>query len=234
MERGYHIGYMLCQSSELSPTLGLPQARELQYLGLTGCLVSPGWDDAQELADCMAASDHLGISPDHRDKLWRIIAALLLLGEINFGPSDAAEASIADKGRVEQLCALIEVDHDAMVRALTIKMTKFGADWVQAPNTPARASELRHGFARSIYSTCFDWLVGQINRSLKLGQGGAEAEGAQQAAESGEATQQFIGILDIFGFETFDVNSLEQVCTPASPYALLDTLPCSCHLPASP
>ena len=40
LERGYHIGYMLCQSTELAPLLGLPAARELQYLGQTGCLVS--------------------------------------------------------------------------------------------------------------------------------------------------------------------------------------------------
>ena len=222
LERGYHIGYMLCQSAELAPMLGLPPARELQYLGQTGCLVSPGWDDAQELADCLAASDHLGISRDSRDRLWRIVASLLLLGELQFGPADAAEASIGDAAVLQKLCSLIEVDHEAMGRALTIKMTKMGADWIQAPNTPARASELRHGFARSIYSTCFDWLVSQINRSLKLhdvaGGGDASSTAAAAAAAASAADvdaaalQQFIGILDIFGFESFDVNSLEQLC----------------------
>ena len=227
LERGYHIGYMLCQSAELAPLLGLPPARELQYLGQTGCLVSPGWDDAQELADCLAASDHLGMPRESRDRLWRIVAALLLLGELDFGPADAAESSIGDVATLQKLCGLLEADSEAMSKGLTIKMTKMGSDWIAAPNTPARASELRHGFARSIYSTCFDWLVGQINKSLKL-DGVADAAsssssaapaagaggGAAYAAAGGEgsATQQFIGILDIFGFETFDVNSLEQLC----------------------
>ena len=116
--------------------LGLPPARELQYLGQTGCLVSPGWDDAQELADCLAAADHLGISRDSRDRLWRIVASLLLLGELQFGPADAAEASIGDAAVLQKLCSLIEVDHEAMGRALTIKMTKMGADWIKRPTRP--------------------------------------------------------------------------------------------------
>ena len=208
MERGYHVGYMLCQSRELAGILGLPPAQELVYLGRTGCVVSPGWDDAQELADCLESFTRIGVPPDDRDRLWRVIAALLLLGEIDFGPDDAPESKITDTARLEQMCALIDVDPEPMSRGLTIKMTKMGADWIQAPNTPARASELRHGFARSMYSTCFDWLVKQVNTSLRL----ESPTGGAAEPEEPSGAQQFIGILDIFGFETFQVNSLEQLC----------------------
>ena len=207
MERGYHIGYMMCQSPEVSASLRIPPASQLAYLGGTGCLLSPGWDDAQEFLDCQAALMHVGLPAEHTANLWRVLCGVLLLGELDFGSAEAAEAAVADRSKLEHLCELIEVDADAMSRALTIKMTKMGSEWVTSPNTPARASELRHGFARSMYSTVFDWLVTQINRSLRMDVQGTEGD------DAGSASSQFIGILDIFGFETFGAgNSLEQLC----------------------
>ena len=42
----------------------------------------------------------------------------------------------------------------------------------------------------------FDWVVEQINCALK----------------ASTKHHVFIGVLDIYGFETFDVNSFEQFC----------------------
>ena len=214
MERGYHIGYMLCSSGQTASTLettaccgiSIPRTHGLPRLARLGRRAG-----VKRLST--ASFRKIGVSDDDRDKLWQVIAALLLLGELDFGPEDAPEAKLADMVRTEQLCKLIEVDAEHMSRGLTVKMTKMGADWIETKNTPARASELRHGLARSMYATCFDWLVKQINLSLRLD--GAEPTGGDVgAAGAGEtdAASQFIGILDIFGFETFEVNSLEQLC----------------------
>ena len=207
MERGYHIGYMICEDPEQSSALRMPKAKDLTYLGRTGCLLSPGWDDKQEFADSQRSLVKSGLDLDASNKLWRIVAACLLLGELDFGPEDAAEASLANKKPLVHLCDLLDVDSEIMSKALTIKMTKAGSEWISSPNTPAKASELRHGFARSIYSTVFDWLVAQINRALRL-DGAVDVD----LAEYDGSTGQFIGILDIFGFETFEINSLEQLC----------------------
>ena len=50
--------------------------------------------------------------------------------------------------------------------------------------------------AKCIYSHLFDWIVLHINKALRT---------------SGK-THRFIGVLDIYGFETFDINSFEQFC----------------------
>ena len=48
-----------------------------------------------------------------------------------------------------------------------------------------------------MYSRLFDFLVTRVNDGLAMAQG---------------AIANFIGVLDIYGFEFFDINSFEQLC----------------------
>ena len=59
-----------------------------------------------------------------------------------------------------------------------------------------QASQARDALAKCIYSNLFDWIVFQINKALKTSQ----------------KVNKFIGVLDIYGFETFETNSFEQFC----------------------
>ena len=59
-----------------------------------------------------------------------------------------------------------------------------------------QASQARDALAKCIYSNLFDWIVFQINKALK----------------TSHKVNKFIGVLDIYGFETFETNSFEQFC----------------------
>ena len=48
--------------------------------------------------------------------------------------------------------------------------------------------------SRTIYNKLFNWIVEKINKTIN------------------NKSNNFIGILDIFGFEVFDYNSFEQLC----------------------
>ena len=56
----------------------------------------------------------------------------------------------------------------------------------------------RDAMCKFVYSKLFDWLVVKVKRSL--------------ATEDGSAETLSVNILDIFGFESFETNSFEQLC----------------------
>ena len=58
---------------------------------------------------------------------------------------------------------------------------------------------MRDALAKALYDRIFRWIVNRINQLL--------APTATQMMDERE-----IGILDIFGFETFKENSFEQLC----------------------
>lgn len=59
-----------------------------------------------------------------------------------------------------------------------------------------QAMDTRDALAKCIYARLFDWLVEQVNKSLEVGK---------------RRTGRSINILDIYGFESFQVHIFEQL-----------------------
>lgn len=94
------------------------------------------------------------------------------------------------------MCELLKVDERNMRAWLCNKRIKTVNEIVNTPLPLSQALFARDALAKHMYSQLFNWIVGQINKSLK----------------SPGKTHCFIGVLDIYGFETFEVNSFEQFC----------------------
>ena len=60
-------------------------------------------------------------------------------------------------------------------------------------------SDSRNAIAKALYGRLFSWIINKINTILA-------------PPRFDPATSQEVGILDIFGFEHFDVNGFEQAC----------------------
>lgn len=201
-ERNFHIFYQLCASPEgQSETLDLRDPKRFRYLNQSTCFtVADQPDEAKEFADTVKAFDTVGISKEFQADLFRLVAAVLHLGNVSFEESkDGEGCEITDKTaqyHLSKTAELLGVDKDDLEEALTTRKIKTVGDEYIKTLTSQAATDSRDTLAKSLYSRLFDWLVSAINASI------------------GQDEYSFysIGILDIYGFESFTLNSLEQLC----------------------
>jgi myosin-5 len=72
--------------------------------------------------------------------------------------------------------------------------------------TPAQAANSRDAIAKITYKRTFNWITMEINSKI------LSEQMSMQGGESKSARTSRVGVLDIFGFEIFAQNSLEQLC----------------------
>uniref|UniRef100_UPI0037E702DB unconventional myosin-Va n=1 Tax=Semicossyphus pulcher TaxID=241346 RepID=UPI0037E702DB len=201
-ERNYHIFYQLCASRELPEmrSLKLNGPEHFRYTSQGGEMQIPGTDDVADLERTRNAFTILGVQPDQQMELFRILSAVLHLGNVNIQASGrSAERSYidADDRSLAVFSKLLGVEGPQMAHWLCQRRLAVGGEMLVKPMTGQQALEARDALAKHIYGQLFTWTVQRLNSALRT-QGGT--------------TKSFIGVLDIYGFETFDRNSFEQFC----------------------
>lgn len=143
----------------------------------------------------------IGLAQSEQDNIFRMLAAILWIGNVQFTEDDQTHASIVDQSVVDFVAYLLEVDSAQVNKALTIRVVETArggrrGSVYEVPLNKVQATAVRDALAMAIYFNLFDWIVERLNMSLK-----AKAPVANS-----------IGILDIYGFEIFEKNSFEQLC----------------------
>ncbi|KAF2869396.1 P-loop containing nucleoside triphosphate hydrolase protein [Massariosphaeria phaeospora] len=202
-ERNFHIFYQFAKaaSSNYRETFGVQQPQSYLYTSRSKCYDVEGIDDHAEFQDTLNAMKVIGLSQAEQDNIFRMLAAILWLGNVSFQEDDSGNAVITDQSVVDFVAYLLEVENAQVNKALTLRLLETSrggrrGSVYDVPLNPAQASSVRDALAKGIYFNLFDWIVQRVNVSLK-------ARGAQA---------QSIGILDIYGFEIFERNSFEQLC----------------------
>jgi len=208
-ERNYHVFYQLLKGAddELKSKLGLTPGRSdtpasFKYLVSSngGGYTVDSIDDVSDFHDMQTAMATLQLAPETQLDLFRILAAILLLGNLSFGPGDG-QLGAGTAPLVEQIASLLQVTQANLLQALTEKhMYIKGVLQPAQPYTVAQATDNRDALAKALYSNLFDSTIRHINSTLKLD------------ASSNPIECLHIGVLDIFGFEVFAKNSFEQLC----------------------
>ena len=158
-------------------------------------------DDVQDFKDTLHAMKVIGLSQHEQDDIFRMLAAILWLGNVSFVEDEAGNAAINDQSVVDFVAYLLEVESPHVNKAITLRVVETSrggrrGSVYEVPLNITQATAVRDALAKAIYFNLFDWIVGRVNASLK-------ARGV--IANS-------VGILDIYGFEIFDKNSFEQLC----------------------
>ncbi|XP_063344718.1 myosin-10 isoform X6 [Pelmatolapia mariae] len=198
-ERTFHIFYqLLCGASEETRAdLLLGTADQYRFLS-GGSIPVPGQSDSENFTQTMDSMAIMGFTPEESISMLKVISAVLQFGNISFmKEKNHDQASMPDNTAAQKLCHLLGINVLEFTRAILTPRIKVGREYVQKAQTKEQADFAVEALAKATYERLFRWLVHRINRALDRRQ--------RQGAS-------FIGILDIAGFEIFQLNSFEQLC----------------------
>lgn len=202
-ERNFHIFYQFTKaaSDEQREAFGLQGPEAYAYTSMSNCFDVSDIDDTEDFHGTLAAMQVVGLSAEEQHEIFKMLAIILWLGNVQFEENDEGNSAIADSGVTDFVAYLMEVDATVVQKVLTTRVmetTRGGrrGSVYDVPLNPAQANSGRDALAKAIYNNLFEWIVSRVNVSLK----------------TRAAYQRIIGILDIFGFEIFEDNSFEQLC----------------------
>ncbi|VDO44153.1 unnamed protein product, partial [Brugia timori] len=206
-ERNYHIFYQICasRSHALLKDLKLGDWRSYFYTcqGNSGEIETV--DDQNDFLQTLASLDLLRISTDTQKSILRLFAGLLLFGNIRFADrsNECTKIDQSSSDTISQLCEkMYEINENDLCMWLIVREIIAGGESVRKPLTTAEAIERRDALVKILYAATFSWIVKKVNEAL----------GEQLKNNKSKNTKRFIGVLDIYGFETLEVNSFEQFC----------------------
>uniref|UniRef100_A0A673N6J9 Myosin-9 n=1 Tax=Sinocyclocheilus rhinocerous TaxID=307959 RepID=A0A673N6J9_9TELE len=198
-ERTFHMFYYMLTGAgdKLRSELCLESYNKYRFLS-NGNVTIPGQQDRDMYLETVEAMRIMGFSEEEHIGLLRVISSVLQLGNMSFKKErHSDQASMPDDTAAQKVCHLMGMSVTDFTRAILSPRIKVGRDYVQKAQTQEQAEFAIEALAKATYERMFRWLVMRINKALDK----TKRQGAS-----------FIGILDIAGFEIFDLNSFEQLC----------------------
>lgn len=197
-ERNFHIFYQLLRGDDekLKSKLLLTSSPEnYGYLKHSRKHVE-GIDDTHEWRALIEALSVVGFTPEEQTNLFRVVAAILQVGNIELADDRSEQARITNAAQVEKVCHVLGLPEQELTKALLRPRVKAGREWVTQSRTRRQVIDEMAALCKTLYEKTFAHIVERINRAL----------------DRPTSKSTFIGVLDIAGFEIFETNSFEQLC----------------------
>ncbi|XP_007486729.1 unconventional myosin-Vb isoform X1 [Monodelphis domestica] len=199
-ERNYHIFYQLCAAASLPEfkELALTCAEDFFYVSQGRDTAIEGVDDAEDFEKTRQAFTLLGVRESYQINIFKIIASILHLGNVEIqAERDGDSCSISPQDEhLKNFCQLLGVEHSQMKHWLCHRKLVTTSETYVKTMSVQQVVNARNALAKYIYAQLFNWIVEHINKAF----------------HTSLKQHSFIGVLDIYGFETFEVNSFEQFC----------------------
>jgi len=212
-ERNYHIFYQVLRgmSEEQKKkfrfhdheTHGLELANHYHYTGQGGAPSLREFTDEAGLKYTIKAMKALGWDEEKTETVLGLVAGMLHLGQVSFDAEerDGVEVAIIkeeNENEVRNASDLAGLDHDKLEVALKERIMVTRGEEIRINLNPSQAADARDALSKTIYGALFLWVVEEVNRCITW--------------ENDSDVRSSCGVLDIFGFECFSINSFEQLC----------------------
>lgn len=198
-ERNYHIFYQFLKSYKYLSKFELSDKID-DYKYLTND--DDGSNDEEEFVSLMESFKIIGLTDDEIENIFSILALILHLGNLDFSSWKSEQANFDKKSPVSQVLKILKVEKSAFETNLLRPKVKAGREYISKSKKPHEVKYAIDSLSKFLYETLFNFIIHKINLSLKL----------NDKRHINLNDYNFIGVLDIAGFEIFKINSFEQLC----------------------
>uniref|UniRef100_A0A8C0BS67 Myosin heavy chain 11 n=1 Tax=Buteo japonicus TaxID=224669 RepID=A0A8C0BS67_9AVES len=198
-ERTFHIFYYLIAgaSEQMRNDLLLEGFNNYTFLS-NGHVPIPAQQDDEMFQETLEAMTIMGFTEEEQTAILRVVSSVLQLGNIVFKKErNTDQASMPDNTAAQKVCHLMGINVTDFTRSILTPRIKVGRDVVQKAQTKEQADFAIEALAKAQFERLFRWILARVNKALDK----TKRQGAS-----------FLGILDIAGFEIFEINSFEQLC----------------------
>lgn len=208
-ERNYHIFYEILNGMRVM---------EKKAIGLRGYGIHDfritassgtfdrrdGVEDTMTFGDLKQAMNTVGFSPEEQIGIFKVVSGLLHLSNIDFHEAKGDTVVLDETNEsIQHVLNIFGVDFDSLTNALCTTAIKVGNEVVKKNLNLSKVERAIEALMKATYGALFEYIVHKVNTSITVG---------DSNYTHGSDNTAFIKILDIFGFESFEVNSFEQLC----------------------
>jgi myosin heavy chain 9/10/11/14 len=156
-----------------------------------------GIDDRSEFGMLTHALNVVGFTQSEQFDIFRALAAILHIGNIELSPLSQDSAQINGTAH-EKACHLLGIPLRDFTNAVLRPQVLAGREWVTQSRSKSQATGELGAMCKTLYERMFGWIVERVNRAL----------------ERAGVGSTFIGVLDIAGFEIVSLLGFSNKSDP--------------------
>lgn len=203
-ERNYHIFYQLLRSYDDLGKLYLENdISKYKYLQDDKNYNNANSSDQDEFSNLLDSFKIIGLASSDVENIFTVLAVILHLGNVDFLNWKSDQANFHSKSPIKQILTLLNIDKSTFETNLLRPKVKAGREFISKSKKPNEVKYLIDSLSKFLYEFLFNFIINKINENLNL-------NFSKQHGDASDAN--FIGVLDIAGFEIFKINSFEQLC----------------------
>ena len=198
-ERSYHIFYfMITHQIDLHQEALLSDNIFDYPLVSMGKVIVESIDDSEEMQIMDEAFDILGFTRQEKYDVYKVSAICMHMSTMEFqGMGEIASAKNLDAGEVVNKILNFGDSGEVLYDCFINPKYKVGTEWVNKTQNLTAVTVGTSSIIKNIFGRLFRYLVDMCNNTL---------------IDPTMKKVNFIGVLDIAGFEIFEFNTFEQLC----------------------